>query len=115
VKRARDAVSTLANLDDDAHERARIVVSELVSNCLKHACLSPDEVLEIRLTVRSGNLSGEVSSRGDGFDLLPVFSHEAPPEDSGLGLRIVDRLVDRWGMEVDGRTRVWFEIEQHRF
>jgi anti-sigma regulatory factor (Ser/Thr protein kinase) len=112
VKRARDAILSLADLGEDAAERARIVVSELVSNCLQHGNLCADDTLEVRLNARSGIVSGEVSSRGEGFDLLPVFSVR-DSKDSGLGLRIVDRLVDRWGVAVDGRTRVWFEIEKH--
>jgi anti-sigma regulatory factor (Ser/Thr protein kinase) len=52
----------------------------------------------------------EVTDRGKGFDpeLVP------PPRRSGIGgwgLYLVDRLADRWGVDGDRATRVWFEID----
>lgn len=33
------------------------------------------------------------------------------PDSRGYGLRLFDRLADRWGVYHSGRTTVWFEVE----
>lgn len=113
VKQARDSVLTLSDLGEDARQRARLVVSELFSNLLRDPRLDEEDIVEVHLTVRGGSLAGEVVGPGEGVDLISVFSRVDPREDDGRGLRIVDRLVDQWGVVVDGVLRVWFEIEPH--
>ena len=56
----------------------------------------------------SGFLRVEVRDHGYG---LPVLDHAAGL-DGGLGLRLVDRLADRWGVDqfLPGKI-VWFELE----
>ena len=33
-------------------------------------------------------------------------------QDSGWGLYLVDQIADRWGVDHDPGTRVWFEIDR---
>jgi anti-sigma regulatory factor (Ser/Thr protein kinase) len=37
----------------------------------------------------------------------------APDEPGGFGLFLVGRLADRWGVETDGGTTVWFVLRRH--
>jgi hypothetical protein len=50
-----------------------------------------------------------VHDPGNGFEL------KAPSDDplraSGWGLVLVEELADRWGIDHDPRTRVWFEMD----
>jgi hypothetical protein len=49
----------------------------------------------------------EVADHGPGFD--PDIRHETP----GFGLRLVDKLASRWGVERSARgCRVWFEVDR---
>lgn len=59
-----------------------------------------------------GVLNARVTDPGTGFE-APAAS---PPLEatSGRGLFLVDQLADRWGMESEPRTSVWFEIETAR-
>jgi hypothetical protein len=51
----------------------------------------------------------EVADHGPGFD--PEIRHETP----GFGLRLVDKLASRWGVERSARgCRVWFEVDRRR-
>ncbi|HAM02451.1 MAG TPA: ATP-binding protein [Acidimicrobiaceae bacterium] len=112
VARARSAArSYLARNDRRFTEvdSAVLVVSELVSNAVQHATERDD--IELIMDVREGCLHVEVL---DGDPRPP--KEEAPDrlDESGRGLRIVDRLSDRWGWEpVTGNgKRVWCELER---
>jgi anti-sigma regulatory factor (Ser/Thr protein kinase) len=92
-----------ARLGRRALDDARTVVSELVNNAFVHG------VGTIGLVVRlSGKLLRiEVTDEGQRAAIAVTPSGT---ERGGHGMRIVDGLCTAWGA-VDGRTRVWAEIE----
>lgn len=51
-----------------------------------------------------------VSDGGDGFD--PRAAPGDPLRDRNRGRQIVEGMTDRWGVLVNGKTRVWFEIDR---
>lgn len=91
-------------------EDARLLVSELVTNAIRHAGLNDDD--EIRLVVVTGDraLRIEVCDPGPGFDMSEPQPDPARP--SGWGLYLVRELADRWGVERNEQTRVWFELDR---
>jgi anti-sigma regulatory factor (Ser/Thr protein kinase) len=100
-------------LDPGVAENAELLVSELVTNSVRHAGLPDDASIEFSVRASQEVLMVEVADAGQGFD------HTAPrpravadaPETSGWGLFLVDRIADRWGaVQMDGETRVWFEL-----
>jgi len=80
---------------------AVLLASELVTNAVEHAGLAPDERIELAATCDGERTRVEVRHRGRGF------SPDVPP---GLGLRLLDRITERWGVERNGVTCVWFEL-----
>jgi hypothetical protein len=52
----------------------------------------------------------DVTDHGDGF---AAPAAPTPGRASGWGLFMVDRLADRWGVDTEGTTRVWFELVRH--
>jgi anti-sigma regulatory factor (Ser/Thr protein kinase) len=85
---------------------AELMVSELVGNAIVHAGT------EISVTVRCtrGRTIIEVH---DGSSVLPEVRGYEPMRPGGHGLRIVEALASRWGVEPspdDGKT-VWFEVQ----
>lgn len=103
LERMRDRLS------DEAYEDARLMVSELVTNSLRHASLSTDQEIEFVMVVRDGILRVEVGDPGPGFEPRPRAIDAS--DGSGWGLFLVARLADRWGVERDGLHRVWFELD----
>jgi len=68
----------------------RVVATELVANAVEHG---PGEPIQLSIAVEpDGTVRGEVDDRGSGRIAL------AP---GGLGLRIVDALVDSWAAPED--------------
>jgi anti-sigma regulatory factor (Ser/Thr protein kinase) len=111
---AAEARRTLGEVSDHLSPRrledARLLVSELVTNAIRHAGLDDDDV--IRLVVVSGDraLRIEVCDPGPGFDVGEPTPDPARP--TGWGLYLVRELADRWGVERNELTRVWFELDR---
>ena len=97
-------------LDPDLDHTVTLLVSEVVTNSLRHAGLDEENdriVLAARLHDDWARV--EVRDPGPGFD--PDVRHCVP----GYGLRMLDMLAARWGVDRDEQgTRVWFEVDRRR-
>ncbi|MCW2666141.1 MAG: ATP-binding region ATPase domain protein [Frankiales bacterium] len=85
---------------------AAVCVSELASNCALHARTA----FEIRVALTETTVRLEVS---DGSLRLPVTRDYGAEATTGRGLRMLDEIAQRWGVEVHeapaGKT-VWVEL-----
>ena len=104
---ARRALSRLrGDIDPPLMETLRLLVTELVSNSVRHA---RSEIVVLKIVVGRSAVLTEVTDEGPGFtpdETAPSESHE-----SGWGLFLVERLAHRWGVaHEDSCTRVWFEL-----
>jgi anti-sigma regulatory factor (Ser/Thr protein kinase) len=109
IGRARhevEEVLTQADVDRRTSGDLMLLVSELVTNAVRHA---RSDRFEVRLGVRPDRLRLEVHDEGAGFE--PEI---APSDDGtgGYGLFIVDRLADRWGVERDAGGVIWLELDR---
>jgi anti-sigma regulatory factor (Ser/Thr protein kinase) len=92
-------------------EDVLLLVTELVTNAVRHAGVGPDGSLQVELRRWPQRVRVEVVDPGtDDFTReRPRMTRDYP---GGWGLVLVDRIAARWGV---GRgpafTRVWFEIE----
>jgi anti-sigma regulatory factor (Ser/Thr protein kinase) len=101
-------------LDLAVLESTELLVSELVTNSLRHA--GSPQPIELQLSVTAGGgVKGEVFDMGDGFP-GPPKSVRFPGQQatSGWGLYLVENIAHRWGVREDGGTTVWFEIDPPR-
>ena len=89
-------------------EDATLLVSELVTNSVRHAELGPDDTIAVRVLTKPTALRVEVADPGPGFDPSAVG---APNEEGGWGLWLLDRIATRWGTSDDDRAGVWFELD----
>ncbi len=88
---------------------AMLVASELVTNAVSHSGCSPEHVIHVTARVTGGRVRICVEDPGlAGGSLTPPALSEFAG--TGVGLLIVDQLVDRWGAERDGGYRVWAEL-----
>ena len=79
----------------------------ITAGSVRHAA-SNELILEVSVSHETIHVC--VTDGGPGFEVAP----RAPDDDpgSGWGLFLVEQLSDRWGVELNGPTQVWFEIER---
>ncbi len=89
-------------------ERLTVILSELVTNSIRHGGLGRKAKVEVELEAGEAGARGRVVDPGRGFD--PRIVPRRALDEGNLGLRIVDRFAERWGVNRNGGTEVWFEI-----
>ena len=108
---ARQAVDELyASFPGDRLGDVRLLVSELVTNAIRHAGLDEDDVISVIVQDSPAGVRVEVADSGTGFDWTGRESGAEEP--GGWGLFLVEQLADRWGVERGDRTCVWFELDR---
>jgi anti-sigma regulatory factor (Ser/Thr protein kinase) len=105
---ARRGVGRLAErLDRETLDDVRLLVTELVTNSVRHA--GRGAVVGLDVFVTQDNVRIEVSDAGRGFAPRPRTADQSA--EGGWGLHLVERLADRWGVRQGGPTLVWLEID----
>ncbi len=115
VTSARHALDRLAEvLPPEKLEDLRLVVSELVTNSVRHARGSSYDQILLSVSVSAGSVEGRVCDSGPGFE-VPYNPKPRSDLKGGWGLPIVENISDCWGVErcVNGERLacVWFEIK----
>src|SRR5262245_14866668 len=86
-----------------------VMVSEVVANAVRYGAPEADGRIGLRLEAEGPTLRAVVTDAG------PEFTFERgvldPSELGHLGLGLVDGLADRWGLSLDGKKAVWFEVD----
>jgi anti-sigma regulatory factor (Ser/Thr protein kinase) len=91
-----------------------LMVSEAVSNAVRHARPMPDGRIGLRFERHDGSLRGVVTDGGKWSATDAERLAAAGPRLHHFGLSIIDALSSRWGVAVDGATHVWFEVRAAR-
>ena len=103
----RYVVEAIGPVPQSVEDAVSIVVSELATNCVRHA--RTDFTVDIELTPTQ--LRVEVADAGSG---TPAIRSPQPSEPSGRGLLLVRELTDDWGVDRrDGESGkgVWFTMQ----
>jgi anti-sigma B factor antagonist len=107
-------LAVLARLDGRLGQRRAtdvgLIVSELVTNSVRHAGVDADETIVVDVMLLNDRLRLAVADPGGGT--IPHVVDRTPERPGGPGLVLVDQLSDRWGVERDGAgaTSVWCEL-----
>ena len=96
-------------LEEDVIERSALVVTEVVTNSVRHAGLT-GQPIDLNIQEIPGCLRIDVTDEGTAsFELVVTLPR--PGQDSGRGFWMVDQLTDRWGVDFTRSTRVWCEFD----
>lgn len=105
--RARELIETFsAALPFDVRERARLLVSEIVTNSIVH---TGTKEIDLEAWTLGGGLDVVVRDQGTGFTGVPrAAGHD---DGSGWGLIFVDMLAETWATGGPGEPWVWFHVD----
>jgi anti-sigma regulatory factor (Ser/Thr protein kinase) len=98
-------------LDPEDLSQLRLLVSELVTNAVRHGrpARARGDGVELIVYVDGRRTRVEVMDGGDGF--VPPAAPSGADRLGGWGLVVVDELASRWGVETNGKTLVWLEFD----
>jgi anti-sigma regulatory factor (Ser/Thr protein kinase) len=97
-----------ADVEQPVADDARVVVTELLANSLRHAQACSDGGLTVELAVSADDITIAVTDGGSAT--LPTLIHPPPLAPSGRGLSIVRSLTRRWGIREGGNGNVVFGV-----
>lgn len=99
---------TVQRIDSAVIDDALIVLGEMLANALCHGVPTSDDTIEISWAIRGDLLELSVYDAGVGASLKPIdFDDDSL---SGRGLSIINRVADRWWVNIDKGTRVSAEL-----
>jgi anti-sigma regulatory factor (Ser/Thr protein kinase) len=97
-----------AELDDDELDLVRLLVSELVTNAVRHAEAGASDPIRLRVSATAQRIRIAVSDCGTGF-LTPAAVPD-PSRAGGYGLFLVTEVATRWGVDSGATATVWCEL-----
>ena len=101
----RFAKSVLRDVSPNTLEAVELMVSELATNCIRHT----DSGFDLTVIRNGQDIRVEATDHAGG---TPTMRSPEPTDPSGRGLKIIDMLSVRWGVQSEpfvGKT-VWFTI-----
>jgi anti-sigma regulatory factor (Ser/Thr protein kinase) len=109
---ARSAISEQlygTGIDGSLGQTIVLLVSEVVSNAVRHSSGPADSTIALEASIGERHVRIAVTDAGEGFTPRP-----RDPErlGEGYGLYLVEKAASSWGVESDGGTTVWFELER---
>jgi anti-sigma regulatory factor (Ser/Thr protein kinase) len=96
-----------ARLGKRTLEDVRLLVTELITNALRHGSLTPGDRVSVRASIDAGVVRIEVTDPGRSGIVAP---RDPGPRGGGYGLFLVEQLAKRWGVERRDGTTVWCEL-----
>jgi anti-sigma regulatory factor (Ser/Thr protein kinase) len=114
---ARGALHNLPSRIDRLLPTLELLITELVTNSVKHAGLLPSDHIELAIQDDENLLRVEVLDPGRGYDDAQagwgrVRDGDGQPglHEDGYGFHIVSREADRAGIQWNSGTLAWFEL-----
>ena len=89
-------------------DNALIIISEMIANAVSHGLPTSDGCIEISWSINGDLLELSVHDAGMGGSLKPIDFDEDSL--SGRGLSIINRVADRWWVDMSQGTRVNAEL-----
>lgn len=115
---ARSALRDLPPWLHPGSATLQLLVSELVTNSVKHASLASSDRIELVVRDGGSHLRVEVRDPGRGYqDAVAGWSRISdrpridPRAEEGYGLLVVSSVADRSGISWDNGTVAWFELD----
>jgi anti-sigma regulatory factor (Ser/Thr protein kinase) len=90
--------------------KALLMTSELVAVYVQDAEPDPTATLRLSIRVMPERVRIEVGGRPPEIAPDELLHSDETPSLGGMGLQIVERMADSWGIEGGRDTMIWFEL-----
>jgi anti-sigma regulatory factor (Ser/Thr protein kinase) len=109
---ARRELAATPGLAGELGYKALLMASELIAVYVQDIEPSPRTRLVLAIRITPERVRIEVG--GPEPDVSPdaLLHSSETPSLGGMGLRIVDRMADAWGVSGDHDTSIWFELNR---
>jgi anti-sigma regulatory factor (Ser/Thr protein kinase) len=109
VEARKALLARAAGMPAAARNDILLLVTELVTNAVRHAGVGPERSLDTEVREWPGRVRVEVTDPSTG---AASFGARSDGDSSGgWGLFLVDQIADRWGVRrTPTSTCVWFEV-----
>ena len=114
-----DSLTLSLRRDASAPASARAALSALLGaaslngsfaqTAVLHSAAPAEAAIELRCALQERRLRVSVTDAGAGFTPRP---RDPGLVGAGYGLYLLEKAAHRWGVEGDGRTTVWFELDR---
>jgi anti-sigma regulatory factor (Ser/Thr protein kinase) len=94
-------------LDASVFQSLILLVSEVVSNAVRHSAGPRESPIELRAEFTDGTVRITVTDAGGGFTPRP---RDPARTHDGYGLYLLEKVATSWGVDSHGDTKVWFEL-----
>jgi len=107
---ARRELAAIPGIGGDLGYKVLLMASELIAVFVANVEPHPDRVLRLSVVVAPKHV--RITVAGDTPEVSPdaqLHSRETPSL-GGMGLQIVERMADRWGVQGADSVEIWFEL-----
>ena len=107
---ARRELASTPGIGGDLGDRVLLMASELIAVFVADAQPRPAEILRLTVIVRPARVRIEVSGSTPEVSTGDLLQSRETPSLGGMGLRIVEKMADAWGVQGPGDAAIWFEL-----
>ena len=107
---ARRELAATPGIGGDLGYRVLLMASELIAVFVADAEPRPAEILRLTVIVRPERVRIEVAGSTPEVSTGDLLQSRETPSLGGMGLRIVERMADAWGVHGPGDAAIWFEL-----
>ena len=111
---ARRQLARTPGVAGDIAYQALLMTSELIAVYVEEVVPVPGATLRLSIGVDPERVRIEVGGRAPEVSPGELLQSRETPSLGGMGLQIVERMADAWGVEGERGTMMWFELARAR-
>lgn len=109
---ARRELAATPGVAGELGYKALLMTSELIAVYVQDVEPDPGRSLVLVISVTPERVRIEVGGPQTGVSPDALLHSKETPSLGGMGLQIVDRMADSWGVQADDDMAIWFELRR---
>lgn len=109
---ARRQLAATPGIAGELGYKVLLLASELIAVFVADMEPRPDHVLRLSASVTPERVRIEVAGDHPEVSAQALLRSRETPSLGGMGLRIVERMADAWGVQGERSAEIWFELRR---